>query len=287
MRLALLGTGLMGEPVAERLIAVGHALAVWNRSPEKSAPLQGLGARVCASPAEAVAGAEAVLLFLADAPAIEQVVFDPPVPLQGVTLIQCGTIAPAQSRAIAERIGQAGGAYLEAPVLGSIPEAREGRLLLMVGGERESFERWRPLLEVLGPDPTHVGPVGQAAALKLALNQLIGGLTASFALSLGLVRREGVEVETFMQILRKSALYAPTFDKKLQRMQDRDFARPNFPVRHLLKDMRLCAEACTQDGLAVDQLEGVIGILERALDRRLTDLDYSALYEIVDPPSRS
>ncbi len=94
----------------------------------------------------------------------------------------------------------------------------------------------------LGREPQRIGPVGSAVALKLALNHLIAAETSAFALSLELVQRSGVAVETFMAILRESALYAPTFDKKLPRLLKRDYHHPNFSTRHLLKDLRLCCQ---------------------------------------------
>jgi len=123
-----------------------------------------------------------------------------------------GTIAPSESRVFQQELAAIAATYFEAPVLGSIPEATAGQLQVMVGGSTEQFEQWQPLFQQLGT-PIFIGAVGSASALKLALNQLISSLTTSFALSLGFVQQQGVDVETFMQILRRSALYAPTFDK--------------------------------------------------------------------------
>jgi len=170
--------------------------------------------------------------------------------------------------------------YLEAPVLGSIPEARAGSLLLMVGATDEQFERLGALFSALGENPLHVGIVGRAAALKLAMNQLIAGLTSSFALSLGFIQREGVEVDQFMQVLRNSALYAPTFDKKLNKMLDGDFANPNFPLKHLAKDVDLFLDAA--GGMQTSMLKGIASLLLEGIERGYQDKDYSALYEVVD-----
>jgi 3-hydroxyisobutyrate dehydrogenase len=196
------------------------------------------------------------------------------------TVIQMGTIAPRESRAIQNAIRQVGGDYLEAPVLGSIPEVKAGTLQVMVGGTPEQFQQWRPLLQQLGK-PIHIGEVGAASALKLALNQLIGSLTTAFALSLSFLQSQGGDVDTFMEILRQSALYAPTFDKKLQRMLDHHYAHPNFPTQHLLKDMNLFLQEAIASGLRVDSLEGVRKILETACATELATEDYSALFEAV------
>jgi 3-hydroxyisobutyrate dehydrogenase-like beta-hydroxyacid dehydrogenase len=283
MQVAFLGTGLMGAPMAERLLAAGHRVTLWNRTPAKAAALEGAGARVAPSAPAALAAGDWICAMLADAAALEAVVLAPEARerLAGRSLVQMGTIAPAESRALAAAVTQAGGAYLEAPVLGSIPEARAGRLQVMVGAADADFAAARELLCAFGPEPLHVGPVGQAAALKLALNQLIAALTTAFSLSLSLVEREGVPVETFMGILRGSALYAPTFDKKLPRMGGHTYADPNFPARHLLKDLRLVLEEARRQGLATGTLEAVGEILEATLAAGRGDEDYSVLHEAV------
>jgi 3-hydroxyisobutyrate dehydrogenase len=112
---------------------------------------------------------------------------------------------------------------------------------------------------------------------------LIGSLTAAFAASLALVQREGIAVETFLQILRPSALYAPTFDKKLQRMLDRDFDRPNFPTKHLLKDLDLFAQAAGAQGIDTAPVQAVRAVVERAIALGLGNTDYSALFAAIAP----
>jgi len=154
----------------------------------------------------------------------------------------------------------------------------------MVGASEAQFARFEPLLRVFSEKPTLIGPVGQAAAMKLAFNQLIAGLTASFSLSLGLIQKEGVRVEQFMDMLRDSALFAPTFDKKLLRMLERDYENPNFPTRHLLKDTDLFLDAAAEHGLTAACLQGVRDTVAIALAKGLADKDYSALYEIIHPP---
>ena len=284
MKIAFLGTGLLGAPMAARLHDAGVRVRAWNRTAARAAPLRETGVNVVDDVREAVSGAEATLLMLADAPAINTVLATQGVAqaLRGQTLVQMGTIAPGESRDLANRCTSWGASYLEAPVLGSIPQAQAGTLQVMVGGDEALLARWSSLLAHFGP-VRRVGAVGEAATLKLALNQLIASLTAAFSASLGLVRREGVDVDLFLDILRKSALYAPTFDKKLGRMMERDFGNPNFPTRHMLKDVNLFLDAANGVGLGTEGVAGVARVIEAALKRGVGDLDYSALYVGVDP----
>lgn len=286
MKVGFLGTGLMGAPMATRIARADIPLTVYNRTRARAEPLRKEGAAIADHPAEVLAAAECIMVMVTDAPAVRGVLLSAEAQqhLAGRTIIQMSTISPAESKELAQEVTAAGGSYLEAPVLGSIPEATAGTLIIMVGSTPEQFQRWLPLLQHLGPEPLHLGEVGNASATKLAMNQLIGSLTAAFASSLAFIMRQEVNVESFMQIVRSSALYAPTFDKKLQRMVEQNFANPNFPTRHLLKDIRLFVEAASASGLATASVEGVQQVLESAVAAGLADGDYSALFAAVFAP---
>jgi 3-hydroxyisobutyrate dehydrogenase len=287
MRVAFIGTGLMGRPMAERALAAGHELTVYNRTRDKAEPLARKGARIAGSAREAIEVGECTVFMVRDGSVVRDLLSDEGfIPsLGGRTVIQMSTIAPVESVKLMEDVRGAAGDYLEAPVLGSVPQAEEGKLLVMVGGNSEQLGHWGGLLGCFGPEPRLVGPVGHAAALKLALNQLIASLSAAFSLSLGMVRRKGIEVDLFMDILRQSAFHAPTFDRKLPQMLARDFASPNFPAALLLKDLDLArAEA---DGLGLDTaaLDGVRAVVKETVEAGRGREDYAALYETIDPAS--
>jgi 3-hydroxyisobutyrate dehydrogenase len=281
-KVGLIGTGLMGLPMAQRLIAAEIPLVAYNRTPEKLEPLRSAGAEITDTVAEFVQQSKTIITMLTNGSAIQETLLSDEVRshLTDRTVIQMGTIAPSESRQIQDAVRQAGGDYLEAPVLGSISEVKAGTLQVMVGATSEQFQQWLPLFQHFGK-PMHIGEVGAASALKLSLNQLIGSLTTAFALSLSFLQSQGGNVDTFMEILRNSALYAPTFDKKLQRMLDHHYANPNFPTKHLLKDMNLFLQEAAAAGLRADSLEGVRQILETACATELAEGDYSALFEAV------
>lgn len=285
MRIALIGTGLMGRPMAERILQAGHPLIVFNRTREKAVPLKLLGAEMAANARDAIRYSECIILMLTDARAIRDLLLVPDhkAELGARTIIQMGTISPTESVDLNKEVLESGGEYLEAPVLGSIPEAKAGKLIMMVGALPEQFEIWSGLLRCFGPEPLLIGPVGRASALKLALNQLIASLTAAFSLSLAFVQRSGIQTDLFMKILRESALYAPTFDKKLQRMVERDYSNPNFPTRHLAKDIALFLSEARAMNLRSDALQGIRRLVKMTLDEGLGEMDYSALFNTVKP----
>ena len=275
----------MGKPLAQRLLSAQLPVVVYNRTQSKLEALREAGAMVVDTPENAIASSDCIILMLSDAPAIEQVLLSENAKqqLKNRTVIQMGTISPSQSQELQKQVQAAGGDYLEAPVLGSIPEAETGKLIVMVGATESQFQQWSNLLQNFGSNTRLIGPVGAAAAVKLALNQLISSLTTSFALSLGFVQNQGVEIESFMEILRQSALYAPTFDKKLQRMLERNYANPNFPTKHLLKDTNLFLDAAREVNLNATSLSGVREILEIAQQMGLSNEDYSSLFEAINP----
>ncbi len=232
MKISVLGLGLMGIPVALRLQHCGHDVLGWNRTVERLEHARSKGLKVEPELSAAISHAEIIILTLSDAHAIDTVLFEQSgdTRLNGKQLIQMGTISPDESREINLRVLAAGGDYLEAPVLGSIPEARNGSLLVMAAGPDPVYQHCLLVLRCLGKDVEHVGTIGQGSAMKLAMNQLIASLTAGFSLSLGLIKAEGVDVEQFMGLLRASALYAPTFDKKLGKMLEHNYANPEFSI---------------------------------------------------------
>jgi 3-hydroxyisobutyrate dehydrogenase len=282
-RYGVIGLGLMGAPIAQRLLSANLPVTLYNRSPQKAQALADQGATIATSPTDLLRQTDIIILMLTDAQASRDMVLADPAELNGKIIVQMSTIAPEESRDLQARITAAGAQYLEAPVLGSIPEAKAGTLILMVGASPEQFAEVEPMLRLLGPEPMLIGPVGVAMALKLAMNQLIASLTQAFALSLGYCDRQAVPIESLMTILRSSALYAPTFDKKLDRMVTRNYDNPNFPAKHLAKDVALFMGSAQPLGLDVSGLSGVSNILEKTLAIGLGEGDYCALFSSVNP----
>ena len=279
MKIALMGTGHMGHAMATRLAECQFALTAYNRSAEK---LTGLPESVATTTdsAQAIEQAEFIIMMVSDYSAIQDLLQSQS--LHQKTVIQMGTIAPEQSTDLAKLSESAGGRYVEAPVLGSIPEAKTGTLLIMTGGDEKILADCEPILNTFSQSIRHIGSVGQAAAVKLALNQLIASLTSAFSLTLGFLQNAELNINTFMSILRESALYAPTFDKKLQKMLDRDFASANFPLQHLLKDVDLFLKANSAKGLDTSSLASISSILQQGC-HHYAQQDYSSLYQIIHP----
>ncbi|WP_396229673.1 NAD(P)-dependent oxidoreductase [Geminocystis sp. NIES-3708] len=281
MTVSIFGMGLMGQPMAIKLCQANIPVMVYNRTLEKLTSFKAQNIPITNNAQDAIIFGNCLILMLTDIKAIEAVILDSYADLTDKTIIQMGTISPDESQKLLTQIELRGGEYLEAPVLGSIPEVKNGDLLVMVGATKNQFDRWQDLLKNYSPEPILVGKVGTASALKLALNQMIAGLTSTFALSLRFIQQQGVEVSTFMDILRNSALYAPTFDKKLSRMSDGNYQNPNFPTKHLLKDINLFLTSAAEKGLNTQSLEGIKAIVSQTVNKGYGDSDYSALIESI------
>ena len=280
MKLGFLGVGLMGKPMIERLVSLGYKVIAYNRTIEKLEPLKSLGVKITNSPAEVIKETNATILMLSDITAIKSLLFTQEAQafIKNKTIIQMGTISPSQSQELMQTVTDLGGDYLESPVLGSIAEAKIGKLILMVGSTQQQFMLWQEILKAFTDKPLWIGEVGKAAALKLALNQLISSLTASFSLSLAYVQASRVSIDLFMEILRQSAIYAPTFDKKLNRFLEDNYSNPNFPVKHLEKDTHLFLEESSKLQINNIVLQSVNRLLLKAIERGDGDLDYSAIF---------
>jgi len=303
MNIGIMGTGLMGHAFVERFIScrIGNndfSISAYNRSAEKLDDLKHSGVDICDSAEGLIDNSQVIILMVSDASAIDELLplgfadsgsassesaESRTASLAGKTILQMATIAPQQSRDLSAAVECCGGRYLEAPVLGSIPEAKQGSLIIMAGGPREVFNEVLPVLKVLGSAPRYIGEVGSGAALKLAMNQLIAALTAGFSLSLAYAMKNGVDTDLFMDTVRDSALYAKTYDKKLDKYLSRDFGSANFSTRHLLKDVRLFIEDAQAAGLDTDALEGIERITSKAVDNGKATMDYSSIFDIISP----
>lgn len=280
MNIGFVGTGILGFPMAERLIKAGYNLIAYNRTIKKALPLTDIGAKVTDKIETAVQTADTIILMLADFTAIKDVLFQKhlQIMLKGKCVIQMGTISPEQSIELQDQINLFDCEYFEAPVLGSINEVKNQKLIIMFGSTKAQYKNYKNLLSTFGSKLLHIGEVGKAAALKLALNQLIASLTAAFSTSLAYIQKAGIDPDVFMDIVRGSAIYAPTYDKKLVKMLKQDFKQANFPVQHLLKDVELMKNEAESSNIESALLEALVQIIRNTLNKGYKDQDYSAIF---------
>ena len=254
MEIAWIGTGIMGAPMARRLMRAGHRLRVYNRSAEKARALAAEGATVAADATEAARGAEAVFIMVSDTPDVEGVAARiEPALARGQLVIDMSTIAPEAERAIAARFAQIGADYLDAPVSGGETGAIEGTLAIMVGGDEAAFSRARPLFELLGKRITHMGPAGAGQTTKLA-NQIAVAVTLEAAAeALLFARQGGLDPAKVIEAIGAGAAGSWQLSNLGPKIIAGDY-RPGFFLKLMRKDLRLVAEAAHEQRLALPGL---------------------------------
>ena len=276
-KIAFLGLGQMGAPMATRLLGAGHRVTVWDRTPERAEPLVDRGATAAASPGEAAAGVDVAITMLATPEAVDQVLFGPdglaPALGPGQLYVDMSTIGPSAFRSIAARLPQ-GVAALDAPVRGSVPEATAGTLHVFVGASDEDLERVRPFLEALG-DVRHVGAPGAGQAMKLVVNMTLGVPIVALGEALALARSLGLDRGQALDVLAESPI-GPIVAAKRANVEAGRYPA-NFKLRHAAKDLRLADEAAERAGLSLVELRAARAVLDRAAESGAADLDFSAV----------
>jgi 3-hydroxyisobutyrate dehydrogenase len=264
MEIAWIGTGIMGAPMARRLLVAGHHLRVFNRSAEKAMSLRQYGATVSSDPAAAAFGTEAVFLMVPDTLDVETVVARiEPVLAPNQLVIDMSTIAPSSERATAARLGPRNIHYLDAPVSGGETGAIEGTLTIMVGGEAPAFERAKPLLAHLGKQITHLGPAGSGQLTKLCNQVAVAVTLEAAAEALRLAASGGLNPSTVLEAIGAGAASSWQLKNLGPKIIARDW-RPGFFIKLIRKDLRLVQEAAHDTGLALPGLAMMISMFNSA-----------------------
>jgi len=288
-RVAFIGLGIMGRPMALNLRRAGYDLAVYARRPESMEPLAAAGAMTWRSPAQAAAQAEVIFTMVADTPDVEQVILGPGGVLEGAApgavVVDMSTISAAATRVIAGRLEGRGVAMLDAPVSGGESGAIAGTLSIMVGGAAPVFDRVRPLLEVLGHNIVHVGTNGAGQVCKSCNQIVVGATIAGVAEAILLARAAGVDPARVREALLGGFAASRILEVHGQRMIDGNFA-PGFKARLHQKDMRIVGEAAAELGLGLPTAASIAQYLDALVGQGLGELDSAAIYKVLEAMNR-
>jgi 3-hydroxyisobutyrate dehydrogenase-like beta-hydroxyacid dehydrogenase len=281
MRVAFLGLGIMGRPMASNLAKAGHEVTVWNRTPGKDVS----DAKLAPSPAQAARDAEVIWLCVSDTRAVDSVLFGPEGVIEtlreGQLIVDSSTISPSATRQFAERVRAKGAGYVDAPVTGSKVGAEAGTLILIVGGEEASIERIKPLFAAVGKKFFRMGETGKGQAAKLVMNLQIAMIYEGFAEALTLATKLGVEADTLLPLIEASMVRSGVVEYKAPFVLKRDFS-PNFPLRLMRKDILLAKEAAREVRVKLPGLEMVEEIYDLAAEDGNENLDYAATLTLLE-----
>ena len=278
--IGFIGLGIMGQPMALNLVMAGHKLKVYNRTASKAKPLEETGAQVVSTPAAAAEGADFVVIIVTDSAAVQEVVLGKDGILatiaSGAIVIDSSTISPVVSREMACHVAGKGASWLDAAVTGSKHGAEKGELTFMVGGDRQTFERALPILEVLGKKHIYCGPNGLGLSAKLAQNTIQATLLEIFCEGLVLAAKAGVAPQTMHEILQSSMARAGLTDFKAPFIFKGDFT-PYFPLKLMHKDLELAMEAGYALSVPMPTLAAVKEVYGACKAQGKGDLDYAAV----------
>jgi 3-hydroxyisobutyrate dehydrogenase-like beta-hydroxyacid dehydrogenase len=275
-----IGLGLMGKPMAHNILRAGFPLVVWNRTPGRDDALVAEGARRGRSPRDVAAQADVLFTIVSDPPAVESVLFGESGALAGLrpgsALVDSSTVSPALARRVAQTCAERRVAFLDAPVTGGTWGAEKGELVFIIGGEAATLERVRPILETLGKRFFHVGPSGAGQTVKLGMNLLLALEVQALCEALALVGRAGIPGERLIEVMQSSMARAAVLDVKAPLILERKFA-PSFPLRLMLKDIRLALGLAQELHLELPAGEAAGRTYAAVKEEALEDLDYAAV----------
>jgi len=281
MRVAFLGLGIMGRPMAANLVKACHEVTVWNRSAGKEVE----GAKSAASPAEAARGAEVVWMCVSDTKAVEGLLFGAQGVegslAEGMIVVDSSTISPSATLKFAERVRARGVEYVDAPVTGSKVGSESGTLIFIVGGPAAVVEKLQPLFSAMGKSVFRMGDTSKGQAAKLAMNLQIAMIYEGFAEALTLAAKLGVSAETMLPLIQASMVKSGVVEYKAPFVLKRDFS-PNFPLRLMYKDILLALEAAKEARVKLPGLETVEEVYEVAVEDGHQDLDYAATLTLLE-----
>ena len=281
MRVAFLGLGIMGRPMAANLVKAGYEVAVWNRTPGKVVE----GARAAQSPADAANGAEVIWMCVSDTKAVETILFGPQgvesTIASGTIVVDSSTISPTAERQFADRLRAKGVDYVDAPVTGSKVAAEAGSLIFMVGGDEAVLAKIDPLFKAMGKQIFRMGETSKGQAAKLVMNLQIALIYEGFAEALTLAAKLGVNLESLLPLIQASMVRSGVVEYKAPFVLKRDFT-PNFPLRLMLKDIRLARDAAKEARVKLPGLETVEEVYEMAAEDGHEDLDYAATLTLLE-----
>lgn len=270
-KISILGLGAMGSRMASNLLKAGHSVTVWNRTPGASDALAAAGATKAATPKEAVTDANFVISMLRDNDASRGVWLSADGALAGMKkdaiAIESSTVTPSWARELGGAVAQRGVAFLEAPVVGSRPQAEAAKLIYFVGGDEATLELAEPVLKAMGESIHFVGPLGSGALVKLATNALLGVQVTALAELIGLLKNAGTDVAAALKAISSTAAWSPAANPITSSMLGGNFA-PQFPIELIEKDFGYAIETAGSPS-AAPTIAAARGVFQRALESGL------------------
>lgn len=280
-KLAWIGTGHMGLPMARNLLKADYSVQVYNRTADKAVPLQQDGAVLASTPGEAVSDADTVFIMLTKGEAVKAVLEGEQGILkhirEGASIINMSTISPDEARAFAAMADEVGAVYVDAPVSGTVAPAEQGQLVILAGGSAEAVKQSQPYFDVLCKHTIHFGEVGAGSSAKLSINLMLGVTMQGIAEALVIGEHAGLQREQLLEMIGQSAVATPMLNAKQKMLLQEQFPSA-FMVSLLAKDLGLLMDEARKDDIDLPLSTAASRTFADAVEHGKGEMDMAAIW---------
>ncbi len=285
MKVGIIGTGLLGKAVATRLLNTGHTVTVYNRTKEKAESLKILGAQVEVSPKRVAEKSDLVITILKDTDAIESVAFGKDGIVQGkhddLVVADMSTINPVSSKKIAEKYSQQGISMIDTPVMGGPPLAEKGQMVVMIGGKKELYQKFKSVFDAIGEKTFYIGTNGMAEAMKLAMNLQIAILALSISEGIILAKKSGLDPLLFLEVLNSTYFKTGMSINKGPKMAKGNF-EPSFFLSMMKKDLDEINYTAKEFGANLPVAKLAKELYQNAAKEGFGEIDYTGIISYLE-----
>ena len=280
--IGFIGMGHMGSHMAPRLLSAGYQLTIYDRTREKAQAIQ--GATVAGTPKEAAANSDVVISIVTDDAAQEEIMFGPNGALAGThagsVIIDMSTVSPSASRRLYKAAQEKGVAMIDAAVSGSVPQVEQGTLVIFVGGEQETYQQCKAILDILGQSSFYMGPSGMGTTMKLVVNTLLGLGMQALAEAIALGEKAGLEKDVLLDVLGQTTVLTVGQKSKLANVK-----REQYPTQFALslqhKDLRLILNEADEVSVSMPATAVALQMYTAALAKGM-DEDFSIMIKFME-----
>ncbi len=280
-KIAWIGTGHMGLPMARNVIKAGYPVHVYNRTADKAAPLEQDGAVLSTTPGDAVAEADTIFIMLTKGDSVQAVLEGDQGILKniraGACIVNMSTISPDEARTFADAVAQVGAVYVDAPVSGTVAPAEQGQLVILAGGDADTVARCQPYFDILGKHTIHFGDVGAGSSAKLSINLMLGVTMQGIAEALVVGEHAGLKREQLLEMIGQSAVATPMLNAKQNMLLHEQFPSA-FMISLLSKDLGLLMDQARKSEIDLPLSEAASRTFAEAAHNGKGEMDMAAIW---------
>ncbi len=285
IRVGFIGLGIMGQPMAMNILRAGYELMVYNRTRDKAAALKDKGALVATTPKEIADWSDVIILMLTGPEAIEQILESDDGLLagdiRGKKVINMSTVSPSYTRYLDKKLGSYSAVFIDAPVSGSRKPAEEATLVILASGPENAVKETEPLFKSMGKKVVYCGEAGMGSCMKMTVNLLLGIMMEGLCEAVNFGQKCGLSTEIILETILSSPLGCGLFSLKSEMLKNKDYP-PQFPLKHMLKDIRFILQTADEEGSATPVAYTVFQLYRQAAGQGLAGMDFSAVMKILE-----